>query len=273
MKSWAFIDRWTHALSANAHKPKLIDYPLLALELGVRVSPQGDDKGPITRVMEYCRAKAKEGDTKYLMYMLSDVPDLMKEAGIGRTIRRPKNKNDPDEDFWIRHDKKMRSHRKRIDDQRRAAEASKKATREAKKEAAVADNTTGTIVASPLGSDSRDGNTKDDFDDLFEDGYEDTEDDVDYASMASANDDGFAHKHLARTLFVNDSESEDVLHGFTVAGASYNGFSDIPILPAVDDWASAPASSSRHGFHLSAPSGHYHDEDEDTPGVAKPFRF
>ncbi|KAF2647084.1 hypothetical protein K491DRAFT_723724 [Lophiostoma macrostomum CBS 122681] len=104
---WHFADEWTHGKDPK-RKSDLIDYPLLALKWGVCVEPQPEDKGPITLVMEYCEERAKD-TPKYLMYMLSDVPQLLHEAAISRNIANPSNGKHPDEDFHDRHQVGMKT--------------------------------------------------------------------------------------------------------------------------------------------------------------------
>jgi hypothetical protein len=67
-----------------------IDYPLLALEHGLTHLVQGEDAGPLTRLMQLCKTHGK------YRVMLSEAPGLLQEAGIAPKIEKPANGECPD---------------------------------------------------------------------------------------------------------------------------------------------------------------------------------
>ncbi|KAF2245306.1 hypothetical protein BU26DRAFT_507989 [Trematosphaeria pertusa] len=103
---------------------KTIDYPLLALEHGVVHLPQGDDAGPLTKLIQWCKNNAQH------RVLLSEVPALLSTAGISSTIARPADGRCPDRVAHGRHHQAIQIDRKRIlkirhelDRTRRAANA------------------------------------------------------------------------------------------------------------------------------------------------------
>ncbi|KAJ8119047.1 hypothetical protein OPT61_g94 [Boeremia exigua] len=83
------------------------DYPLLGLAHGLVELPSGPDAGPLTRLIEWCRAR------KHYKAMLSNVPALLNEAGIESLIDSSNGLN-PDRDVIARHGDSIRKDRLRV---------------------------------------------------------------------------------------------------------------------------------------------------------------
>ena len=88
--------------------PNPINFPLLALELGVVMPPNGADAGPVTQLMTWCKANGR------FRAMMSDAPDLLREAGIAPTIDRPVDGTCPDKDAFGCHGDALRLDRGRV---------------------------------------------------------------------------------------------------------------------------------------------------------------
>jgi len=95
------------------------DYPLLALTHGVQHVPSGQDAGPLTAVIKWCRAQGIYDK------LLSDVPALLEEAGLQPLIEAGDKEEDPDKEVLGRYSAKLRKDRKRVlktKEKKRAAE-------------------------------------------------------------------------------------------------------------------------------------------------------
>jgi hypothetical protein len=92
---------WTY----SAWEPT--DYPLLGLAHGLRESPSGDDAGPLTKLMSWCR------DQRKYTVMLSEVPALLVEANIDSKIQRD-GIECPDKVMLPRHVDALKEDRKRV---------------------------------------------------------------------------------------------------------------------------------------------------------------
>ncbi|KAI0589611.1 hypothetical protein TUN199_02577 [Pyrenophora tritici-repentis] len=84
-----------------------IDYPLLALAHGLQMLPSGPDAGPLTALILWCREK------KRYQVLLSDVPELLKEAGIEAPIE-PGENDCPDKEIVKRHAEALKKDRLRV---------------------------------------------------------------------------------------------------------------------------------------------------------------
>ncbi|KAI2476533.1 hypothetical protein Ptr902_12167 [Pyrenophora tritici-repentis] len=84
-----------------------IDYPLLALAHGLQMLPSGPDVGPLTALILWCREK------KRYQVLLSDVPELLKEAGIEAPIE-PGENDCPDKEIVKRHAEALKKDRLRV---------------------------------------------------------------------------------------------------------------------------------------------------------------
>ncbi|KAF2678727.1 hypothetical protein K458DRAFT_394588 [Lentithecium fluviatile CBS 122367] len=85
-----------------------IDYPLLALEHGVAQPIRGADAGPLTHLIQWCKAAGA------YRAMLSDVPALLQRANIPATIEKPKRDGCPDQAAVERHQKRVAQDRARV---------------------------------------------------------------------------------------------------------------------------------------------------------------
>jgi hypothetical protein len=211
---WHFADEWRHVKETSKSKrpglAEITDYPLLGLKWGVCVAPQIEDKGPITLVMEYCEQKAKH-DTKYLMYMLSDVPRLMEEAGISPEIVWPAGGKHPDTDFHERHKVAMKAHNGPLkilagDKFRRQKQEAqvKRDTKAAETAARRATQTAATIAArcgSPLAQPPMSAIE-----------VEDDDDDNDNATLASDQDNEALDMFSPGTIPGGDDDDDPELH-------------------------------------------------------------
>ncbi len=83
------------------------DYPLLALTHGLISFPDGEDAGPLTKTILWCRAQGRYET------LLSEVSDLAKLAGIENTIQRI-GSGCPDQNFLLRHTEALKEDRKRV---------------------------------------------------------------------------------------------------------------------------------------------------------------
>lgn len=83
------------------------DYPLHALTHGLIELPSGPDAGPLTTLIKWCREK------KLYKALLSDVPTLLHESGIGSLIE-PSYCADPDQEVLSRHSESIRKDRLRV---------------------------------------------------------------------------------------------------------------------------------------------------------------
>ena len=97
-----------------------IDYPLLALAHGLQSLPTGADAGPLTALIHWCREKGR------YQVLLSDVPGVLKEAGIEPLIE-PGESGCPDREVVERHAEVLKKERSRA---LRSAKASKRAMEE-----------------------------------------------------------------------------------------------------------------------------------------------
>ncbi|CBX99028.1 hypothetical protein LEMA_P082670.1 [Plenodomus lingam JN3] len=95
-----------------------IDYPLLALAHGLQQPPAGPDAGPLTSLIKWCRKNER------YRVLLSEVPDLLKEAEIGPLIE-PGEEGCPDKDVAPRHHEAMKKDGQRV---KRSLEVLKRAT-------------------------------------------------------------------------------------------------------------------------------------------------
>ncbi|KAI4621798.1 hypothetical protein J4E80_004171 [Alternaria sp. BMP 0032] len=84
-----------------------IDYPLLALAHGLQLWPTGLDAGPLTALIRWCKEKGR------YKAMLSEVPALLKEAGIEPLIE-PGENGCPDKEFTGRHAGVLKKDRIRV---------------------------------------------------------------------------------------------------------------------------------------------------------------
>ncbi|KAI4706776.1 hypothetical protein J4E89_008471 [Alternaria sp. Ai002NY15] len=84
-----------------------IDYPLLALAHGLQLWPTGLDAGPLTALIRWCKEKGR------YKAMLSEVPALLKEAGIEPLIE-PGENGCPDKEFTGRHAGALKKDRLRV---------------------------------------------------------------------------------------------------------------------------------------------------------------
>jgi hypothetical protein len=85
-----------------------LDYPLVALEHGLLGLPQGDDAGPLTQLIQLCKTHGK------YRVMLSEVPDLLQQAGIASIIQKPVNGDCPDRAAVARHRYSVEQDRARV---------------------------------------------------------------------------------------------------------------------------------------------------------------
>ncbi|CAA9960518.1 hypothetical protein PTMSG1_03920 [Pyrenophora teres f. maculata] len=83
-----------------------IDYPLLALAHGLQMLPSGPDAGPLTALILWCRKKER------YQVLLSEVPELLKEAGIEALIE-PGENDCPDKEVVKRHAEALKKDRLR----------------------------------------------------------------------------------------------------------------------------------------------------------------
>ena len=86
---------------------ELADYPLVALAHGLVELPTGEDAGPLTKMIIWCREQSK------YRTMLSDVPALLEEAGIENKIQRPEI-GCPDQMMFFDHAEAVKEDRKRV---------------------------------------------------------------------------------------------------------------------------------------------------------------
>ena len=84
-----------------------MDYPLLALAVGLKELPSGVDAGPLTALIHWCRDDGKH------TAMLSDTPRLLQEASIVPLIDSGTG-TDPDKEVLARHAEAMKIDRKRV---------------------------------------------------------------------------------------------------------------------------------------------------------------
>jgi hypothetical protein len=94
-QDWSY-DQWEPA-----------DYPLLGLAHGLVELPTGEDAGPLTKMMIWCRDQGK------YRTMLSEVPALLEEAGIDKKIKQPEV-GCPDQIMLLSHSEAVREDRKRV---------------------------------------------------------------------------------------------------------------------------------------------------------------
>lgn len=94
-ESWSYLD-WVTT-----------DYPLLALAHGLQHVPEGPDAGPLTAVINWCRAHGRYDA------LLSDVPALVEEAGLQSLIEAGENE-DPDKEVLGRYVATLRKDRRRV---------------------------------------------------------------------------------------------------------------------------------------------------------------
>jgi hypothetical protein len=92
-------EAWTYDSSETT------DYPLLGLAHGLRDLPSGPDAGPLTALMVKCRAEGR------YTTMLSEVPQLLEEAGIEALI--DLGQGEPDKEMMARHSEAVTEYRKR----------------------------------------------------------------------------------------------------------------------------------------------------------------
>lgn len=85
----------------------LIEYPLLGLTHGLKYMPDGPDAGPLTALIKYCR------EHKAYRTLLSDVPGMLKEEGLG-TLIESGEKGDPDREVLPRYQHVLKADRKRV---------------------------------------------------------------------------------------------------------------------------------------------------------------
>jgi hypothetical protein len=83
------------------------DYPLFGPAHGLRESPSGDDAGPLTRLMDWCRNQRR------FTVMLSEVPILLVEVSIDPKIQRD-GVECPDKAMLPRHVDALKEDRKRV---------------------------------------------------------------------------------------------------------------------------------------------------------------
>jgi hypothetical protein len=104
---------WIHTSS------ELSNYPLLGLAHGLKHMPEGQDAGPLTVMMKWCREQGRYNT------LLSDVPELLEEAEMQPLIELGGG-GDPDKEVMSRHTDALRQDRKRVlkdaGERRRAAE-------------------------------------------------------------------------------------------------------------------------------------------------------
>ncbi|KAH6868005.1 hypothetical protein BKA58DRAFT_317819 [Alternaria rosae] len=86
---------------------ELADYPLLGLAHGLVELPTGEDAGPLTKMIIWCREQGK------YRTMLSEVPALLEEAGIEEKIQRPEI-GCPDQMMFFDHAEVVKEDRKRV---------------------------------------------------------------------------------------------------------------------------------------------------------------
>ena len=86
---------------------ELANYPLLALAHGLVALPAGEDAGPLTEMIIWCRDQGKHRT------MLSEVSALLEGAGIERKIQQPET-GCPDQTVFLRHSEALKEDRKRV---------------------------------------------------------------------------------------------------------------------------------------------------------------
>jgi len=86
------------------HQGKPIDYPLLALEYGMPEFLSGDDAGPLTEAIEWCKTNGQ------YQVMLSEAPALLQHVGIEVCIVKGVNGDRPDHAAVSRHAERTTEH-------------------------------------------------------------------------------------------------------------------------------------------------------------------
>lgn len=85
----------------------MTDYPLLGLAVGLKDLPSGTDAGPLTSVIKWCRSHQR------YTTMLSEVPNLLQEAGISALIN-TENSRYTDGEAFARHNEAVKRDRMRV---------------------------------------------------------------------------------------------------------------------------------------------------------------
>ncbi|KAF2245307.1 hypothetical protein BU26DRAFT_567902 [Trematosphaeria pertusa] len=101
----------------NYTEIKTMDYPLLALAHGVEIQITGEDAGPLTHLIAWCKANGR------YRAMLSEVPMLLDEAHILPLIVRPADGSCPDKAAFVRHRDQVNLDRLRVQRSRRKRKA------------------------------------------------------------------------------------------------------------------------------------------------------
>ncbi|KAJ4364545.1 hypothetical protein N0V83_009141 [Neocucurbitaria cava] len=86
---------------------ELSNYPLLGLAHGLLELPQGEDAGPLTRIIRWCRTQHRYNT------LLSEVSTLLDEEGVSKQIERT-FEDCPDKGMLARHAEAMKEDRKRV---------------------------------------------------------------------------------------------------------------------------------------------------------------